>query len=142
MEGGTERRASCSASRTAHFQFQRQPVGAQVVQQRRPLAFQLCDRREPRVLRRIHPPVGLTAVRDGALVVVADSDRFGVPGAHADLTVINVADALDGRSAIVGDIPAGRFPREGRALVWADAQGPGRGYLVQAVIRTLIWLTR
>ena len=57
-------------------------------------------------------PVGLTAVREGTLIVVADSDRFSAPGAHADLTVINVADALDGRPAIVGDIPAGLFPRD------------------------------
>ena len=64
------------------------------------------------VVRVGEAPVGLTAVRDGALVVVADSNRFGAPGAHADLTVINVADALDGRPAIVGDIPAGLFPRD------------------------------
>jgi DNA-binding beta-propeller fold protein YncE len=64
------------------------------------------------VVRVGEAPVGLTAVRDGALVIVADSDRFSVPGAHADLTVINVANALDGRPAIVGDIPAGQFPRD------------------------------
>ncbi len=64
------------------------------------------------VVRVGEAPVGLTAVRDGALIVVADSNRFGVPGARADLTVINVADALDGRPAIVGDIPAGLFPRD------------------------------
>ena len=64
------------------------------------------------VVRVGEAPVGLTAVRDGALVVVADSNRFGALGAHADLTVINVADALDGRPAIVGDIPAGLFPRD------------------------------
>jgi len=64
------------------------------------------------VVRVGQAPVGLTAVRDGTLIVVADSNRFGVPGAHADLTVINVADALDGRAAIVGDIPAGLFPRD------------------------------
>ena len=46
------------------------------------------------------------------MVVVADSDRFSVAGAQAGLTVINVADALDRRPAIVGDIPAGRFPRD------------------------------
>ena len=57
-------------------------------------------------------PVGLTAVRDGTLIVVADSDRFSVTGADADLTVVNVADALDGRPAIVGHIPAGLFPRD------------------------------
>ena len=64
------------------------------------------------VVRVGEAPVALTAVRDGALVVVADSNRFGAPGAHADLTVINAADALDGRPAIVGDIPAGLFPRD------------------------------
>ena len=57
-------------------------------------------------------PVGLTAVRDGTLIVVADSNRFSAQGAHADLTVINVADALDGRPVLVGDIPAGLFPRD------------------------------
>jgi hypothetical protein len=55
---------------------------------------------------------GLTAVRGGTLIVVADSNRFSAPGAHAELTVINVADALEGRPAIVGDIPAGLFPRD------------------------------
>ncbi len=64
------------------------------------------------VVRVGEAPVGLTAVRDGTLIVVADSNRFSAPGAHADLTVINVADALDGRPAIVGDIPAGLFPRD------------------------------
>ena len=64
------------------------------------------------VVRVGEAPVGLTAVRDGTLIVVADSNRFGVPGAHAGLTIINVAAALDGRPAIVGDIPAGLFPRD------------------------------
>jgi DNA-binding beta-propeller fold protein YncE len=64
------------------------------------------------VVRVGEAPVGLTAVRDGTLIVVADSNRFSVSGAHADLTVINVADALDGRPALVGRIPAGLFPRD------------------------------
>ncbi len=64
------------------------------------------------VVRVGEAPVGLTAVRDGTLIIVADSNRFSAPGAHADLTVINVADALGGRPAIVGDIPAGLFPRD------------------------------
>jgi DNA-binding beta-propeller fold protein YncE len=64
------------------------------------------------VVRVGEAPVGLTAVRDGTLIVVADSNRFNAQGAHADLTVINVADALDGRPALVGDIPAGLFPRD------------------------------
>jgi hypothetical protein len=64
------------------------------------------------VVRAGEAPVGLTAVRDGTLIMVADSNRFSTSGTHADLTVINVGDALDGRSAIVGDIPAGLFPRD------------------------------
>ena len=63
------------------------------------------------VVRVGEAPVGLTVVRDGTLIVVADSNRFSAPGAHADLTLINVADALDGRPATVGDIPAGLFPQ-------------------------------
>jgi DNA-binding beta-propeller fold protein YncE len=64
------------------------------------------------VVRVGEAPVGLTTVRDGTLIVVADSNRFSAQGAHADLTVVNAADALDGRPALVGDIPAGLFPRD------------------------------
>ena len=39
------------------------------------------------VVRVGEAPVGLTVVRDGTLIVVADSNRFSAPGAHADLTV-------------------------------------------------------
>jgi DNA-binding beta-propeller fold protein YncE len=64
------------------------------------------------VVRVGEAPVGLTAVRDGTLIMVADSNRFNAEGAKADLTAINVADALDGRPALVGHIPAGLFPRD------------------------------
>lgn len=64
------------------------------------------------VVRVDEAPVGLTVVRDGSLIVVANSNRFGASGAHAYLSVINVADALNGRPAIVGQIPAGLFPRD------------------------------
>jgi len=64
------------------------------------------------VVRVGEAPVGLTAARDDALIVVADSNRFTVAGAHAGLSVIDVADALKGRPAIVGQIPAGLFPRD------------------------------
>jgi len=57
-------------------------------------------------------PVGLMLVRNGALVVVADSNRFALPGATSDLSVVNVAAALAGQPADVGYIPAGMFPRE------------------------------
>jgi DNA-binding beta-propeller fold protein YncE len=57
-------------------------------------------------------PVGLMLVRNGSLIVVADSNRFQAAGATADLTVVSTAAALAGRQAVVGDIRAGQFPRE------------------------------
>ncbi|MGH3203560.1 MAG: YncE family protein [Streptosporangiaceae bacterium] len=57
-------------------------------------------------------PVGLMLVRNGSLVVVADSNRFGAHGANSHLRVVDAAAALAGKSAVVGLIPAGLFPRE------------------------------
>jgi DNA-binding beta-propeller fold protein YncE len=57
-------------------------------------------------------PVGLALVRNGSRIVVADSNRFGVTGAVANLDVVNVAAALRGRPAVLGHITAGLFPRE------------------------------
>jgi DNA-binding beta-propeller fold protein YncE len=57
-------------------------------------------------------PVGLALVSGGRDVIVADSNRFGVPGARAELTVVSTAAALAHRPAVVGTIPAGSFPRE------------------------------
>jgi DNA-binding beta-propeller fold protein YncE len=64
------------------------------------------------VVRVGEAPVGLMLVRGGSLVVVADSNRFGAPGARSDLSVVDVAAALAGRPAVIGRIPAGQFPRE------------------------------
>jgi hypothetical protein len=57
-------------------------------------------------------PVGLAAVRGGSMLVVADSNRFGVRGAGADLDVVSVAAALSGGPAVVGHVRAGLFPRD------------------------------
>jgi DNA-binding beta-propeller fold protein YncE len=57
-------------------------------------------------------PVGLALADSGRLVVVADSNRFNQPGAHAALTVVDTTAALAGRPAVIGTIPAGAFPRE------------------------------
>ena len=58
-------------------------------------------------------PVGLALAKNGSLVVVADSDRFGATGKTASLAVVSVPDALAGRSdALVGYLPAGQFPRD------------------------------
>jgi DNA-binding beta-propeller fold protein YncE len=71
-------------------------------------------------------PVGLVLVRHGSLIVVADSDRFDVPGASANLAVVSVPDALAGRPAVLGYLRAGQFPREialepgGRTLLVSD----------------------
>src|SRR5262249_51190526 len=55
------------------FHLHRQPVGAQVVKERRPLALQFRARSEPRVLRCVHPyvgagPGGVPPFRDGLAV--------------------------------------------------------------------------
>ena len=57
-------------------------------------------------------PVGLALVRNGTRIVVADSNRFSDAGASASLAVVDVPDALKGRPALLGYLPAGRFPRQ------------------------------
>jgi DNA-binding beta-propeller fold protein YncE len=57
-------------------------------------------------------PVGLALVGGGRDVVVADSNRFGAPGAHFSLTVVDSARALAHEPSVVGSLPAGAFPRE------------------------------
>ncbi len=70
-------------------------------------------------------PVGLELAREGSLVVVADSDRFSAAGHGASLAVVSTADALAGRPALVGYLPAGKFPRD-------IAAGPGGDTLLVA----------
>jgi DNA-binding beta-propeller fold protein YncE len=70
-------------------------------------------------------PVGCGLARDGQLLVVADSDRFDIPGEHASLAVVDVADMLAGRPALLGYLPSGRFPRD-------IAAGPGGQLLLVA----------
>jgi DNA-binding beta-propeller fold protein YncE len=57
-------------------------------------------------------PVGLALVGSGSRIVVADSNRFSASGAASSLAVVDVADALAGRAALSGYLPAGGFPRE------------------------------
>ncbi len=57
-------------------------------------------------------PVGLALARHGSLMVVADSNRFSATGQSASLAVVDVPDALAGRAALVGYLPAGLFPRD------------------------------
>lgn len=57
-------------------------------------------------------PVGLALVDGGREIVVADSNRFGAPGARAELTLVSTSSALAHRPAVLGTLPAGGFPRE------------------------------
>lgn len=58
--------------------------------------------------------------------MIADSNRFGVPGATSSLAVVSVPAALAGQPALLGFIGAGQFPREmagepgGRTLLVAN----------------------
>jgi DNA-binding beta-propeller fold protein YncE len=70
-------------------------------------------------------PVGLGLARDGQLLVIADSDRFDIPGEHASLAVVDIADMLAGRPALLGYLPSGLFPRD-------IASGPGGQLLLVA----------
>jgi DNA-binding beta-propeller fold protein YncE len=70
-------------------------------------------------------PVGIGLARDGQLLVVADSDRFDIPGEHASLAVVDVADMLARRPALIGYLPSGQFPRD-------IAAGPGGELLLVA----------
>jgi DNA-binding beta-propeller fold protein YncE len=70
-------------------------------------------------------PVGLALAGDGTMVVVADSDRFNRASQRASLAVVDVADALADKPALLGYLPAGGFPRD-------VAAGPGGATLLVA----------
>jgi len=57
-------------------------------------------------------PVDLAFTGQGQFIVVCDSNRFNVNGETPDLAVVNVADVLAGKPALVGKIASGVFPRE------------------------------
>jgi DNA-binding beta-propeller fold protein YncE len=69
-------------------------------------------------------PVGLALVDGGRLVVLADSNRYVGSKQSSSLSVVDVAAALAGRRALLGEIPAGAFPRE------MSLEGDGRTLLV------------
>ena len=57
-------------------------------------------------------PVGLAPVSGGALIAVADSNRFAAAGQSSSLSFVSVTAALAGRPAVVGDLTTGGFPRD------------------------------
>jgi hypothetical protein len=54
----------------------------------------------------------MALVRRGTLLVVGDSNRFDATGRSSSLAVINVAKAPADRPALIGYLPAERFPRD------------------------------
>ncbi len=57
-------------------------------------------------------PVGLVMIKYDSQIVVADSDRFNTAGAVPNLAVVDVADALAHRRALIGYLRSGLFPRD------------------------------
>ena len=57
-------------------------------------------------------PVGVVLLDGGRLAVVADSNRFTGRGRPQWLSVVNLQDAVRDRPALVGQVPAGSFPRQ------------------------------
>jgi 6-phosphogluconolactonase (cycloisomerase 2 family) len=71
-------------------------------------------------------PVGLALADRAQRIVVADSNRFYVKGAQANLAVVSVPAALARRRAVLGYVRSGLFPRQmalepgGRTLLVAN----------------------
>ena len=61
-------------------------------------------------------PVGLLLLGNGSTAVVGDSNRGLIAGEQSNaaprITVVSTADALAGRPAVTGSLPAGVFPRD------------------------------
>ena len=57
-------------------------------------------------------PLGMEPVNDGKQIVIADSNRFKVPGAASNLAVVDVSKALARQPALVGLIKSGTTPRQ------------------------------
>lgn len=81
------------------------------------LAFRLDPRRRsPGTLvaaARVGPaPVGITVVDHGAVLLVADSNRFAQPERRQTLAALDAADLLARRPSLIGYLPAGAFPRQ------------------------------
>jgi DNA-binding beta-propeller fold protein YncE len=57
-------------------------------------------------------PIGLTTTNRGDRIIVADSNLHTRKGTTANLVVVNSADMLAGKPALLGVIPAGLLPRQ------------------------------
>jgi hypothetical protein len=56
--------------------------------------------------------VDLALIDDGTQVLVGNSNRLEVPCQKTDIGVVDVADVLAGKHAVLGVIKSGIFPRE------------------------------
>jgi serine/threonine protein kinase/DNA-binding beta-propeller fold protein YncE len=73
-------------------------------------------------------PLGEAFVDHGARIVVADSNLSALAGVPSNVAVVNTADALSGKPALLGYVPTGAVPREfavvpGRDTVLVTVQG-------------------
>ncbi len=57
-------------------------------------------------------PLGEVFVDNGTKIVIADSNLNSLPGATANLAVVDANLALAGKSALLGYVPSGLLPRE------------------------------
>jgi len=57
-------------------------------------------------------PIGLALVQGGSRIVVADTDLNAVGPSNDNLAVLSTANALAGKSAVLGYIPSGLLPHE------------------------------
>ena len=57
-------------------------------------------------------PTGVAVLAGGALVLVANSDRYAGQERPSTLAVVDASAALQGRRALLGTVPAGAWPRE------------------------------
>lgn len=57
-------------------------------------------------------PVGVATLKRGRWIAVTNSNRFGASNTPPSMTIIDAAKVTLGRSAVVGTLPTGAFPRE------------------------------
>ncbi|KAK3081196.1 hypothetical protein LTS18_009187 [Coniosporium uncinatum] len=71
-------------------------------------------------------PVGLTFARHESLILTANSNRFQLANTTSSLSVVDVRAALQGKLAVVGEIPTGMLPRgfarspDGKTILVSD----------------------
>jgi DNA-binding beta-propeller fold protein YncE len=57
-------------------------------------------------------PVGLIFAKNQSRILTADSNRFNYTNTTSGISVVDVRAALSRKSAVLGRIPTGIFPRE------------------------------